>query len=52
MKRNLTIRLAPQIDAILINLYELGYINSKTQLIEIALFEWLVNHNLLKGGTK
>ena len=41
MKRNITLTLPPRTMQIIDNLYEAGVINSRTQIIEIALFDYL-----------
>lgn len=40
-RRNITLTLPKRTMAILDNLYEAGVVNSRTQVIEFALFEWL-----------
>ncbi len=43
-RRNITLSLPPKIMDILDSLYESGLFNSRTQAIEVALFDWLLRH--------
>lgn len=51
-KRNITLTLPPKTMEIIDNLYEAGVINSRTQIIEMALFDYLSRNGYFQNNAE